>query len=99
MTTSELKPNETQQLKDLQPEGWPAITPHFEFYTSVDFCLPIKVVIANKIDKLDDVQLTELNNQVANVHLLSAKTGFFVLSSISNLPTSIGCPPCFLARL
>ena len=36
------------------------------------------IIIANKIDKLDDVQLTELNNQVANVHLLSAKTGFGV---------------------
>ena len=36
------------------------------------------IIIANKIDKLDDVQLAELNKQVADVHLLSAKTGFGV---------------------
>ncbi|PNQ72601.1 tRNA uridine-5-carboxymethylaminomethyl(34) synthesis GTPase MnmE [Hanstruepera neustonica] len=36
------------------------------------------LIIANKIDKLDDVQLAELQNQIDGVQLLSAKTGFGV---------------------
>ncbi|RZV54514.1 MAG: tRNA uridine-5-carboxymethylaminomethyl(34) synthesis GTPase MnmE, partial [Flavobacteriaceae bacterium] len=34
------------------------------------------LVIANKIDKLDDMQLAELNTNIPEVILLSAKTGF-----------------------
>jgi len=34
------------------------------------------IVIANKIDKLDDLQLAELNSNIPEVILLSAKTGF-----------------------
>ena len=36
------------------------------------------LIIANKIDKLDDVQLAELQNEIKGVLLLSAKTGFGV---------------------
>ena len=34
------------------------------------------LVIANKIDTLDDIQLAEVNNSIADVFPLSAKTGF-----------------------
>ncbi|OZV69878.1 tRNA uridine-5-carboxymethylaminomethyl(34) synthesis GTPase MnmE [Winogradskyella aurantia] len=36
------------------------------------------LVIANKIDTLEDIQLAEINNTIADVLLLSAKTGFGV---------------------
>jgi len=36
------------------------------------------LIIANKIDKLNDIQLAEVNTAIANVLLLSAKTGFGV---------------------
>jgi tRNA modification GTPase len=36
------------------------------------------LVIANKIDVLDDIQLAKLNTEIDNVLLLSAKTGFGV---------------------
>ena len=36
------------------------------------------LVIANKIDTLDNIQLAEVNNSIADVILLSAKTGFGV---------------------
>jgi tRNA modification GTPase len=36
------------------------------------------LIIANKIDVLDDTQLAEINSTIANVLLLSAKTGFGV---------------------
>ena len=36
------------------------------------------LIIANKIDTLDDIQLTELKAQIEDVQLLSAKTGFGV---------------------
>ena len=34
------------------------------------------LVIANKIDRLDDIQLAEINTTIADVLLLSAKSGF-----------------------
>lgn len=36
------------------------------------------IIIANKIDKLDDIQLAKLNIEIPNIHLLSAKSGFGV---------------------
>ena len=36
------------------------------------------IIIANKIDMLDDIQLAKLNTEIPNVHLLSAKTRFGV---------------------
>ena len=36
------------------------------------------LVIANKIDRLDDIQLAKINSTIADVLLLSAKTGFGV---------------------
>ena len=41
---------------------------------------PLKplLIIANKIDKLDDIQLAKLTTEIKNINLLSAKTGFGV---------------------
>ncbi|MCK0110010.1 tRNA uridine-5-carboxymethylaminomethyl(34) synthesis GTPase MnmE [Flavobacteriaceae bacterium S0825] len=36
------------------------------------------IIIANKIDRLDDIQLAELTNNISEAILLSAKTGFGV---------------------
>jgi len=43
------------------------------------------IIIANKIDKLDDIQLAKLNAEIPKVHLLSAKTGFGVEQLTSSL--------------
>jgi len=41
---------------------------------------PLKplIIIANKIDRLDDIQLAKLTTEIVDVNLLSAKTGFGV---------------------
>jgi len=36
------------------------------------------IIISNKIDKLDDIQLAKLNSEISEVQLLSAKSGFGV---------------------
>lgn len=36
-------------LSNLQPEDWGDITPAFQFYTTSEFCFPLKVIINNKI--------------------------------------------------
>jgi tRNA modification GTPase len=36
------------------------------------------LIIANKIDQLDDIQLAKLNTEINHIHLLSAKAGFGV---------------------
>ncbi|RSK40281.1 tRNA uridine-5-carboxymethylaminomethyl(34) synthesis GTPase MnmE [Mangrovimonas spongiae] len=43
------------------------------------------LIIANKIDRLDDTQLARLQNEIEGVHLLSAKTGFGVESLTHSL--------------
>jgi len=49
MITDQLKKTETHKLTALQPEGWPDIVPHFDFYTNAKYCFPIKISIDNKI--------------------------------------------------
>lgn len=44
MQVSEITSSELPALQDLQPEGWPDILPHFEFYTQSSFCRPLKFV-------------------------------------------------------
>jgi GNAT superfamily N-acetyltransferase len=36
-------------IRDLQPQGWGDITNDFRFYTSVDFCHPLKVTLDNQV--------------------------------------------------
>lgn len=37
------------QIRDLQPEGWPDIVPEFEFYIRKAFCHPVKAIFKNSI--------------------------------------------------
>ncbi|GAA3957832.1 GNAT family N-acetyltransferase [Mucilaginibacter dorajii] len=41
--------NDVNLLVDLQPDGWPDITPSFRFYKVSSFCFPIKIIIDGKI--------------------------------------------------
>jgi hypothetical protein len=38
-----------EQIKSLQPDGWPDITEAFRFYCNYDYCNPIKVSLDKKI--------------------------------------------------
>ena len=41
--------NDLNEIRKLQPEGWPDIVPEFEFYVRKEFCYPIKAILENKI--------------------------------------------------
>jgi GNAT superfamily N-acetyltransferase len=41
--------NDLGEIANLQPEGWPDITPEFEYYINKDFCHPLKIKEDNKI--------------------------------------------------
>lgn len=41
--------NDLNEIRKLQPEGWPDIVPEFEFYVRKEFCFPIKAISDNKI--------------------------------------------------
>src|SRR5688500_3639509 len=49
MKIFDLFPDELNDLIALQPEGWPDIRPHFQFYFNSSFCSPIKLVADKKI--------------------------------------------------
>ncbi len=49
MSIENISFTDLDQLKSLQPEGWPDITDEFEFYIRSDFCHPIKIRLYGKI--------------------------------------------------
>jgi hypothetical protein len=49
MIIEKLITNDIQYISEFQPEGWPEITPVFQFYTEKSFCCPIKVLSNNRI--------------------------------------------------
>lgn len=49
MIIEELIKTDVNSLNDFQPSGWKDILPIFDFYTTSNFCFPIKATIENKI--------------------------------------------------
>ena len=49
MMFQEIKYEDIQEIGRLQPEGWSDIIPEFEYYTTSEFCFPIKVTAENHI--------------------------------------------------
>ncbi len=49
MNIQPLKPDDLPQIPALLPPGWDTAMPAIQFYTTSDFCFPIKVTIDNKI--------------------------------------------------
>ncbi len=43
------------------------------------------IVLANKIDKIDDIQISKMQNDIPEIKLLSAKTGFGIGQLINSL--------------
>jgi len=41
--------NDLKEIGKLQPEGWPDIVTDFKFYLDSGFCIPIKIVLGNRI--------------------------------------------------
>lgn len=49
MVVEKITADDINKLHELQPEGWPDIIQHFQFYVSSKFCHPIKIVTSDKI--------------------------------------------------
>lgn len=49
MKVAEIVSGDIEELKELQPDGWPDITEHFNFYIRSSFCNPIKILLNNRI--------------------------------------------------
>jgi len=41
--------NDLNEIRKLQPEGWPDIVPEFEYYIGKRFCYPVKAISDNEI--------------------------------------------------
>ncbi len=41
--------SDLDNIRELQPEGWPEIVPSFEYYLNNSFCRPVKIIVENKI--------------------------------------------------
>jgi len=44
-----LTPEDLPQVSNLQPEGWPPISPSFQFYLQSPFCHPIKLLLDSHV--------------------------------------------------
>lgn len=49
MNIQALEHSDINLIKELQPEGWPDITPIISFYVNSSFCFPIKISVDEKI--------------------------------------------------
>ena len=49
MQISAITANDIEEIRELQPEGWPDIISHFNFYIESAFCKPLKFVNQQKI--------------------------------------------------
>ena len=49
MKFAEVKYDDLNEIRKLQPEGWPDIVTDFEYYLDSAFCNPIKTVLGGKI--------------------------------------------------
>jgi GNAT superfamily N-acetyltransferase len=49
MQVAEITVHDLEELKELQPDGWPDIMPHYNFYVNSPFCKPIKISLNNRI--------------------------------------------------
>lgn len=49
MSAGNVSYNDLEEIRKLQPEGWPDIVRDFRFYLESDFCLPLKMVLGNRI--------------------------------------------------
>ncbi len=49
MKISDVTYNDLDEIRKLQPEGWPDIVPEFEFYVRKKFCYPMKAISDNEI--------------------------------------------------
>jgi GNAT superfamily N-acetyltransferase len=49
MQIADITLNDLEELKELQPDGWPNIEPHYQFYISSSFCKPIKISVNGDI--------------------------------------------------
>ena len=57
MQIADITLNDLEELKELQPDGWADITPHYRFYIMSPFCHPIKVMLNGKITGIGAVIL------------------------------------------
>ena len=67
MQIDKLTSQDLQELKELQPDGWPDITPYFEFYINSPFCHPIKVTEWNRITGIGTSILHKTSAWVAHI--------------------------------
>ena len=49
MIITDIKQEDFEQIKLLQPEGWSDITDNFKYYLDKDYCYPCKVIVENKL--------------------------------------------------
>lgn len=49
MQIADITLNDLEELKQLRPDGWSDIEPHYQFYVSSPFCNPIKISVNGNI--------------------------------------------------
>ena len=67
MIIKEISQADIEEVKELQPEGWPDISIEFKQYLNKDFCYPIKVIIANNIVGLGSSIVFEKTGWLAHI--------------------------------
>jgi hypothetical protein len=79
---------EIDQIRNLQPDGWPDITDSFRFYADNDFCFPVKMSIGDKIVGIGNSIIFEktawLSHIIVNIEHRSLGIGFKIVEYLLN---------------
>lgn len=67
MNLSQITAHDLDELRKLQPEGWPDIIPETEFYIRSSFCFPLKVETGNAIAGMGAAVIYENNAWLAHI--------------------------------
>ena len=59
--------SDLDEIKGLQPDGWPDITDEFRLYLNNDFCIPVKASVASRIVGLGNSMIFENTAWIAHI--------------------------------
>jgi GNAT superfamily N-acetyltransferase len=89
-----------ENLKLLQPEGWPDIVPEFEKYIRADFCYPIKALVDDTIAGIGTLMLFEdtawIGHMIVDKEFRNRGIGYRILTELLNILDNTSIETCLL---
>ena len=81
--------SDLNEIRKLQPEGWPDIVSDFKFYLDTDFCLPLKTELGNRIAGIGAAILLGYSAWIAHIivdkDFRNKGIGYSIMEALMNM--------------